>query len=210
MTSIQSSSSSSQILDNANNSEATSASGSGANHRRRRNVDYRRKGSVRASDARRQPANEPAGESEPNHQHIGSSHSSSLPSDDTQRNINNRRSQGGRPRFRGPVKLIHSQPSELPKTFPDQDNTFKDGSQRPRRTRHFMNNKLTNGSDENSNSSVATIRSQGNILDDDGLVSRLIRSLSESPYSDCPICFLPIKPMQPIWSCSPSNSTGKF
>ncbi|KAF8629368.1 hypothetical protein AX17_005664 [Amanita inopinata Kibby_2008] len=36
------------------------------------------------------------------------------------------------------------------------------------------------------------------------LTSTLIRSLSTRPYPDCPICFSPIHPLQPIWSCSPS------
>ena len=37
----------------------------------------------------------------------------------------------------------------------------------------------------------------------DDLTSRLIRELSVSPYQDCLICFAPIHPAQPTWSCSP-------
>ena len=38
----------------------------------------------------------------------------------------------------------------------------------------------------------------------DDLVTRLIRDLRTSPYLDCAICFNPIRPQQPTWSCSPS------
>ena len=31
----------------------------------------------------------------------------------------------------------------------------------------------------------------------------LIRELSVAPYPDCLICFAPIHPAQPVWSCSP-------
>ncbi|KAI0336848.1 hypothetical protein GY45DRAFT_25326 [Cubamyces sp. BRFM 1775] len=41
----------------------------------------------------------------------------------------------------------------------------------------------------------------------DDLTSRLIYDLSTPPYPDCLICFAPITPMQPTWSCSPSNPT---
>lgn len=37
----------------------------------------------------------------------------------------------------------------------------------------------------------------------DDLTSRLIRELSAPPYQDCLICFAPIHPAQPSWSCSP-------
>jgi transcriptional repressor NF-X1 len=40
----------------------------------------------------------------------------------------------------------------------------------------------------------------------DDLTSRLIHALRTPPYPDCPICFSPIHPAQPIWSCSPSIS----
>lgn len=38
----------------------------------------------------------------------------------------------------------------------------------------------------------------------DDLTSRLILALRTAPYPDCPICFSPIHPAQPTWSCSPS------
>jgi transcriptional repressor NF-X1 len=38
----------------------------------------------------------------------------------------------------------------------------------------------------------------------DDLTSRLTYALRTPPYPDCPICFSPIHPTQPIWSCSPS------
>ena len=44
----------------------------------------------------------------------------------------------------------------------------------------------------------------------DGLTSRLTHSLSVPPYADCPICFNAIHPDQPIWSCQPGPSNGKF
>ncbi|KZT70504.1 hypothetical protein DAEQUDRAFT_708602 [Daedalea quercina L-15889] len=39
----------------------------------------------------------------------------------------------------------------------------------------------------------------------DDLTSRLIYELSTPPFPDCLICFAPIHPAQPTWSCSPSN-----
>ena len=41
----------------------------------------------------------------------------------------------------------------------------------------------------------------------DDLASTLIHALSTPPYPDCPICFSPIHPAQPTWSCSPSTPT---
>jgi hypothetical protein len=43
------------------------------------------------------------------------------------------------------------------------------------------------------------------VLKDD-LTTRLIRELGTRPYPDCAICFNPIHPMQPTWSCSPSHA----
>ena len=39
----------------------------------------------------------------------------------------------------------------------------------------------------------------------DDLASRLIHDLRTSPYLDCIICYNPIRPLQPTWSCSPSS-----
>lgn len=37
---------------------------------------------------------------------------------------------------------------------------------------------------------------------DSDLTTRLIHSLKTPPYPDCPICFNPLHPAQPIWCCS--------
>lgn len=39
----------------------------------------------------------------------------------------------------------------------------------------------------------------------DDLTSTLTHALSTHPYPDCPICFNPIRPEQPTWSCSSSD-----
>lgn len=39
----------------------------------------------------------------------------------------------------------------------------------------------------------------------DDLTTRLTRDLRTSPYLDCAICFNPIRPQQPTWSCSPNT-----
>jgi len=39
----------------------------------------------------------------------------------------------------------------------------------------------------------------------DDLATRLIRDLRTSPYLDCAVCFNPIRPQQPTWSCSPNT-----
>ncbi|KAF9220771.1 hypothetical protein BS17DRAFT_713315 [Gyrodon lividus] len=41
----------------------------------------------------------------------------------------------------------------------------------------------------------------------DDLTSTLTRALRTPPYPDCPICFNPIRPEQPTWSCSLSTRT---
>lgn len=77
----------------------------------------------------------------------------------------------------------------------------------PRRAQRF-NNKLTEEGapgDAQNSSSVVKYRNSAPIADD--LTSRLTAELSTPPYPDCLICFAPITPMQPTWSCSPSNPT---
>jgi transcriptional repressor NF-X1 len=39
----------------------------------------------------------------------------------------------------------------------------------------------------------------------DDLTSKLIRDLRTSPYLDCVVCYNPIRPLQPTWSCSPCS-----
>ena len=39
----------------------------------------------------------------------------------------------------------------------------------------------------------------------DDLATRLIRDLRTPPYLDCAICYNPIRPHQPSWSCSPNT-----
>jgi len=39
----------------------------------------------------------------------------------------------------------------------------------------------------------------------DDLTSKLTHDLRTSPYLDCIVCYNPIRPMQPTWSCSPSS-----
>lgn len=79
---------------------------------------------------------------------------------------------------------------------------------RPRRGRNF-NGQLTEGDtrpETPQSEKVSTgqkYKSPAQKADD--LTSRLIAELSTSPYPDCLICFAPITPMQPTWSCSPSN-----
>ncbi|VDC07404.1 unnamed protein product [Peniophora sp. CBMAI 1063] len=46
--------------------------------------------------------------------------------------------------------------------------------------------------------------------EDDDLATRLTRALSTAPYPDCPICFAPIRPEQPTWSCSPPHVPAAF
>jgi transcriptional repressor NF-X1 len=39
----------------------------------------------------------------------------------------------------------------------------------------------------------------------DDLTSKLIHDLRTSPYLDCVVCYNPIRPLQPTWSCSPNS-----
>lgn len=41
----------------------------------------------------------------------------------------------------------------------------------------------------------------------DDLTSTLTRSLRTAPYLDCPICFNPVRPEHPTWSCSPPQDS---
>ena len=78
---------------------------------------------------------------------------------------------------------------------------------RPRRGRKF-GGELTEGTTDTVKQDVPSAekyRSAAPKADD--LTSRLIAELSTPPYPDCLICFAPITPMQPTWSCSPSHPT---
>ncbi|KAJ7597086.1 hypothetical protein C8J56DRAFT_307354 [Mycena floridula] len=61
---------------------------------------------------------------------------------------------------------------------------------------------LTAGT-SNSNASKERLRKKQDFEGND-LVSNLIRNLSVSPYAECVVCFNPIHPAQPTWSCSPT------
>ncbi|KAJ2968776.1 hypothetical protein NUW54_g13120 [Trametes sanguinea] len=81
---------------------------------------------------------------------------------------------------------------------------------RPRRPRgRKFQGELTEGAPgENAGQNVpSSAKYRNNVLKKDDLTSRLIHDLSTPPYPDCLICFAPITPMQPTWSCSPSNPT---
>jgi len=41
----------------------------------------------------------------------------------------------------------------------------------------------------------------------DDLTSTLTRALRTAPYLDCPICFNPVRPEHPTWSCSPPQGS---
>jgi transcriptional repressor NF-X1 len=79
---------------------------------------------------------------------------------------------------------------------------------RPSRHREKFNAALTDPSSANSASpsfpraSCKHRNPRG--PENDDLTSTLIYSLRTPPYPDCPICFVPIHPVQPTWSCSSS------
>ncbi|THH06861.1 hypothetical protein EW145_g3790 [Phellinidium pouzarii] len=70
--------------------------------------------------------------------------------------------------------------------------------------RKNMNVKLTGGPSEVENHSATPPPVRRREAKADNLTNRLIESLRTPPYADCPICFNPIHPAQPIWSCSPT------
>lgn len=56
-------------------------------------------------------------------------------------------------------------------------------------------------------SASLTPRSDGINLPD--LTAKLIETLKSPPYVDCVICWAPIHPSQPTWSCTPSEETNR-
>ncbi|KAI0037225.1 hypothetical protein K488DRAFT_39490 [Vararia minispora EC-137] len=59
--------------------------------------------------------------------------------------------------------------------------------------------------EKSATAKTATVRYAQPPSKDDDLTTILTRALCTSPYPDCPICFAPIHPAQPTWSCSPSS-----
>ncbi|KAJ8488026.1 hypothetical protein ONZ51_g3817 [Trametes cubensis] len=83
-------------------------------------------------------------------------------------------------------------------------------AKRPRRPRgRKFHGELTEGTPGESNRQdvPSSEKYRTSVPKKDDLTSRLIYDLSTPPYPDCLICFAPITPMQPTWSCSPSNPT---
>ncbi|KAI0674405.1 hypothetical protein C8Q78DRAFT_966649 [Trametes maxima] len=96
----------------------------------------------------------------------------------------------------------------------DRGHAGEDGNaveaKRPRRNRgRKFQGELTEGGpgDSAGKDLPASERYRVAAPKNDDLTSRLIYELSTPPYPDCTICFAPITPMQPTWSCSPSNPT---
>ncbi|KAI9063381.1 hypothetical protein FKP32DRAFT_707113 [Trametes sanguinea] len=92
---------------------------------------------------------------------------------------------------------------------PGTDDSSAQGK-RPRRPRgrKFQGELTEDAPGENAGQNVpSSAKYRSNALKKDDLTSRLIHDLSTPPYPDCLICFAPITPMQPTWSCSPSNPT---
>ncbi|KAH9918761.1 uncharacterized protein BXZ73DRAFT_52831 [Epithele typhae] len=82
---------------------------------------------------------------------------------------------------------------------------------KPRNRRRDFNSELTEGGSSDATGHVhqsSTVdKYRYAVPKGDDLTSRLIAELSAPPYQDCLICFAPITPMQPTWSCSPSSPT---
>ena len=97
-------------------------------------------------------------------------------------------------------------PDGEPSTSTDQTAAPKVSGRRGRK----FNSELTEGDAQaqTARHDVSTTAKYKNTAPKaDDLTSRLIWELSTPPYQDCIICFSSITPMQPTWSCSPSNPT---
>ncbi|KIJ63784.1 hypothetical protein HYDPIDRAFT_188240 [Hydnomerulius pinastri MD-312] len=85
-------------------------------------------------------------------------------------------------------------------------------AQRPSRRAKF-NAALTESSDAQASSSQTPKEpparqskpKRPRVPPGDDLTSTLTHALRTPPFPDCPICFNPIRPEQPTWSCSPSS-----
>ena len=88
-----------------------------------------------------------------------------------------------------------------------QPSSLKQGPPRQKRQGRF-DGKLTTGDPEPHREERRTNPDRQKYWVDytsDDLATRLIRDLRTPPYLDCAICFNPIRPMQPTWSCSPNS-----
>ncbi|KAI0711295.1 hypothetical protein C8Q76DRAFT_623360 [Earliella scabrosa] len=121
-----------------------------------------------------------------------------------------------RPRHKKPEASQNGLPSNETSTslqgVSEQGQATAEGSATPKRSRNRrrkFNSELTDGvapgQSSQGISSADKYRNAAPKADD--LTSRLTAELSTPPYPDCLICFAPITPMQPTWSCSPSNPT---
>ncbi|TBU61184.1 hypothetical protein BD310DRAFT_1037442 [Dichomitus squalens] len=117
---------------------------------------------------------------------------------------------GGRP-GEGHLDAAPSSETSTPKRFTKEKDTLLEGtpaSRNLRQRRRKFGGELTDGRNESVTQDAPPTekyRSTAPKLKADDLTSRLTEELSTPPYPDCLICFAPIIPMQPTWSCSPSH-----
>ncbi|KZS97106.1 hypothetical protein SISNIDRAFT_406427 [Sistotremastrum niveocremeum HHB9708] len=78
----------------------------------------------------------------------------------------------------------------------------------PRRARQRFGAQLSNESATPAEDVHDTTAVSSQPVADD-LTSHLTRLLSTQPYPDCVICFAPVHPLQPTWSCSLPTASGE-
>lgn len=90
---------------------------------------------------------------------------------------------------------------DTPPRFPTQSSSRRFG--KTKFNAGLTSDVSNNGSDHPPPRRRKNNHSIPNVADAGDLTSNLIRELSTRPYPDCLICFSPVHPQQPTWSCSP-------
>ncbi|KAG8807004.1 FKBP12-associated protein [Serendipita sp. 401] len=65
------------------------------------------------------------------------------------------------------------------------------------------------GASSRHESTGSTVYSQLDGVNVPDLTKKLIENLRTPPYADCVICFSPIHPLQPVWTCTVSEETNR-
>lgn len=108
------------------------------------------------------------------------------------------------PRKRNPTDTIHSNDASTPAARSSSDKPPRNGRRGAKFNAGLTETSAPGRSDGHARSQTTSEKYKTSAPKADDLTSRLIHDLSTPPYPDCAICFAPIHPAQPTWSCSPS------
>jgi len=176
---------------------------SGPQPRRRRQPKPKSKGTSDTQESRRNPANTKPAPNQSDSKHRRNQGRPGGGTTDADESKPPRRGKKTPPGNKDPN--VDSEP--IPDSTDAEPSPLKEGPSRQKRRGKF-DGKLTTEDVEPRREERRTNPDRKKYRVDsaaDDLTSRLIHDLRTPPYLDCAICFNPIRPFQPTWSCSPST-----